>query len=62
MADLDEMYGCPTSNCGYIYNNPDKGDKKGKVPKGTRSEDLPQDWKCPCCGAGPGVFRPLKAD
>ena len=45
------MYQCQTVNCGYIYN-PDKGDRKGKIPKGTRFEDLPDDWKCPICGAG----------
>lgn len=58
MADLNEMRACPTVNCGYIYN-PDKGDKKGKVAKGTKFEDLPPDWKCPCCGVGPQVFKPL---
>ena len=44
------MYQCQTVNCGYIYN-PDKGDRKGKIPKGTLFEDLPDDWKCPVCGA-----------
>jgi rubredoxin len=41
-----------------VYN-PDRGDKKGKVPKGTLFEDLPDDWKCPICGAGKKMFRPV---
>jgi rubredoxin len=45
-------------SCGYIYN-PDKGDRKGKIPKGTQFADLPDDWKCPVCGAGKKMFKPL---
>lgn len=52
------MYQCQTTNCGYIYN-PEKGDRKGKVPKGTKFEDLPEDWKCPICGATKKMFKPL---
>ena len=33
MANPEEMYQCQMVNCGYIYN-PDKGDRKGKIPKG----------------------------
>lgn len=58
MADASEMYQCQTTNCGYIYN-PDKGDRKGKVPAGTKFEDLPDTWKCPVCGATKKCFRPL---
>jgi len=58
MARPEEMWQCQTTNCGYIYD-PDRGDRKGKVPKGTRFEDLPEDWKCPVCGAGKKMFRPL---
>lgn len=52
------MYQCQTPNCGYIYN-PEKGDRKGKIPKGTAFDDLPEDWKCPICGAGKKMFRSL---
>ncbi|UCE72754.1 MAG: rubredoxin [Nitrospiraceae bacterium] len=52
------MWQCQTVNCGYIYN-PDKGDRKGKIPKGTSFEDLPEEWKCPVCGAGKHMFKPL---
>ena len=58
MAKPEEMYQCQTTNCGYIYN-PDKGDRKGKIPKGTAFKDLPEDWKCPICGATVKSFRPL---
>jgi rubredoxin len=58
MAAPEDMWQCQTVNCGYIYD-PDRGDRKGKIPKGTRFEDLPGDWKCPICGAGKKMFRPL---
>lgn len=59
MAKPEEMYQCQaTATCGYIYN-PDKGDRKGKIPKGTPFADLPDDWKCPSCGASKKSFKPL---
>ena len=58
MAKPEEMWQCQTTNCGYVYD-PDRGDRKGKVPKGTHFEDLPEEWKCPVCGAGKKMFRPL---
>lgn len=58
MARPEDMWQCQTTNCGYIYD-PDRGDRKGKIPKGTRFEDLPEDWKCPVCGAGKKMFKPL---
>jgi rubredoxin len=58
MASPNEMYQCQTTSCGYIYD-PDKGDRKGKIPKGTAFNDLPEDWKCPICGAGKHMFKPL---
>ena len=58
MAEPEEMWQCQTLNCGYIYD-PDRGDRKGKVPKGTSFDDLSKDWKCPVCGAGKRMFKPL---
>ncbi|MDA8432611.1 MAG: rubredoxin [Nitrospiraceae bacterium] len=52
------MWQCQRSNCGYIYD-PKKGDRKGKIPPGTRFEDLPDDWKCPLCGAGKQMFKEI---
>ena len=42
------MWQCQTVNCGYVYD-PAKGDKRRKIPAGTRFEDLPEDWKCRRC-------------
>ncbi len=58
MSSPEEMYQCQSLNCGYIYD-PDKGDRKGKVKKGTQFKDLPEGWKCPVCGASVKAFRPL---
>ena len=60
MAKPEEMYQCQGATCGYIYD-PDKGVRRGrcKVPKGTSFADLPEDWKCPVCGVGKKLFRPL---
>ena len=58
MAEPEEMYQCQTQNCGFIYD-PDRGIRKGKIPKGTCFEDLPDDRCCPVCGAGKKMFKPL---
>lgn len=60
MADDEKaMWQCQVSTCGYIYN-PAKGDKKGKIPAGTAFDDIPEDWKCPLCGAGKHMFKKLE--
>jgi rubredoxin len=41
--------------CGYTYD-PTKGDNKHPVPAGTAFEDLPEDWRCPVCGARTSRF------
>ncbi len=58
MARPEEMYQCQTVDCGYIYD-PDRGDRRHKIPVGTSFADLPDDWRCPNCGAGKSMFRPL---
>jgi len=58
MDNQPDMYRCQTVNCGYIYNS-DRGDRKGKIEKGTRFADLPDDWKCPVCGGGKKMFAPM---
>ncbi len=58
MALPEQMWQCQTVNCGYTYD-PDRGDRKGKVPKGIMFEGLPDDWKCPVCGGGKKCFRSL---
>lgn len=51
-------YKC-SSACGYVYD-PEKGDINGGVHNGVPFENLPDDWVCPVCGAGKGIFK--KAD
>ena len=58
MANPEEMYQCQMTNCGCIYD-PDRGDRRGKVRKGTQFEDTPEDWCCPVCGASKKAFKPL---
>ncbi len=58
MSNPEDLWQCQTSNCGYIYD-PARGDKKGKISKGTRFEDIPEDWRCPICGATKKSFSCL---
>jgi rubredoxin len=51
-----QSYVC--EQCGYIYD-PAKGDKKGKISAGVNFEDLPEEWKCPLCGARRSRFSPM---
>ncbi|HMK55514.1 MAG TPA: rubredoxin [Dissulfurispiraceae bacterium] len=53
------MWQCQGNNCGYIYNDK-KGDRKGKIPPDTKFEDIPEDWKCPVCGAGKRFFKEME--
>ena len=50
MAEAQDMWRCQMVNCGYVYD-PDRGDRRHKIPAGTKFEDLPDDWRCPVCGA-----------
>lgn len=47
-VEESKKYKC--SICGHVYD-PDLGDEDYGIPKGTKFEDLPDDWKCPVCGA-----------
>ena len=58
MAEPEEIYQCQTVNCGCMYD-PDRGDRKGKVPKGTHFTELKAEWCCPVCGASKKMFKPL---
>ncbi len=53
-----KMYQCQMQSCGYIYN-PEKGCKKGKIPKDVCFEDLPEDYRCPLCKARKQAFKPI---
>ena len=47
------------SVCVYVYN-PEEGDPDGGIAPGTPFEKLPDEWKCPICGAAKDLFE--KAD
>lgn len=49
-----ERYVC--SVCGYTYD-PAQGDPDNDVKPGTRFQDLPDDWRCPVCGAAKDLFE-----
>lgn len=42
--------------CGWVYDS-EKGDVEHGIDAGTLFEDLPDDWKCPLCGAGKDMFQ-----
>lgn len=42
--------------CGYVYNS-DNGEEKKDVAPGTLWDDVPEDFKCPLCGAKKMMFK-----
>ncbi|MFO7619109.1 MAG: rubredoxin [Thermoplasmata archaeon] len=42
--------------CGYIYD-PAAGDPDSGLKPGTAFEDIPNDWRCPKCGAMKKYFE-----
>ncbi|MBN1824351.1 MAG: flavin reductase [Endomicrobiales bacterium] len=44
--------------CGYVYE-PEKGDPEADIRAGTPFEKLPENWKCPVCGAPKSEFEPV---
>jgi rubredoxin len=43
--------------CGYVYDE-EEGDPDSMIDPGTPFEDIPEDWKCPVCGAPKSAFEP----
>lgn len=43
-------------SCGWVYDQ-EFGDPMGDIPPGTAWEDIPDDWKCPDCGATKDSFE-----
>ena len=41
--------------CGYVYDE-ELGDEENGIEKGTKWEDLPDDFECPLCGVGKDQF------
>ena len=52
MSDMSK-YECGV--CGYI-SDPALGDPDNGVAPGTPFEKLPDEWRCPLCGADKSVF------
>jgi rubredoxin len=55
-----------TKKCNHVYVEDavtfmtlKRETKKGKIPPGVPSEDLPEDWVCPLCGASKKIFSPM---
>ena len=44
--------------CGYIYDT-EKGESRRDVAAGTAWEDVPDDFRCPLCGAVKTMFKAL---
>ncbi|MCG7854352.1 MAG: rubredoxin, partial [Methanoregulaceae archaeon] len=43
------------SVCGYVYDE-EKGEPATDTPPGTLFSSLPEDWRCPVCGAEKSAF------
>jgi len=42
--------------CGHIYDEANSEREKG-IPSGTDFDELPDDWRCPECGAEDDVNK-----
>ena len=45
--------------CGYVYEE-DEGRPEDGMPPGTRWADVPENWKCPDCGAAKSDFEMIE--
>ena len=52
--EVSKKYVCTI--CGYTYD-PEKGVPEQGIAPGTAFEDLPEDFVCPVCGVGKGLFE-----
>ncbi|KAI5083098.1 hypothetical protein GOP47_0002841 [Adiantum capillus-veneris] len=43
-------------SCGYVYEE-SKGEAAYPIAAGTEFRNLPEDWRCPICGAGQSYFN-----
>jgi rubredoxin len=46
------------SICGWVYD-PETGDPDGGINTGTAFEKIPEDWRCPVCGAAKSDFEKI---
>ena len=52
-----EKYVC--NLCGYVYD-PEEGDPDSGIQPGTPFSAIPEDWKCPLCGAAKSDFSVVR--
>lgn len=45
--------------CGFVYDE-EKGLPQEGIAPGTRWEDIPENWKCPECGAAKSDFEMIE--
>ncbi|MDO5851695.1 MAG: rubredoxin [Methanobacteriaceae archaeon] len=45
--------------CGFTYD-PEIGNPATGIEPGTAFEDIPDDWKCPLCGASKAAFEKVE--
>ena len=58
--DLDmTRYACTVCSYGY---HPMKGDPENGIPPGRPFASLPDDWRCPWCGASKDQFIPEEGE
>mgnify|MGYP003374265665 CR=1 FL=1 len=55
-SDDNQRFEC--IECKYIYN-PKFGNEKAGIKPGTEFNELPEDWVCPVCGEGKGMFQEM---
>lgn len=53
------IYEC--RSCGYKYDEA-VGDSSYPIPPGLRFEKLPDDWRCPTCGASQNFFESKRVE
>lgn len=45
--------------CGFVYEE-EKGRPEDGIPPGTPWNDVPENWKCPDCGAAKSDFEMIE--
>lgn len=43
--------------CGHVYDEA-RGSPRDRIARGTKFEDIPDDWVCPDCQVGKEHFSP----
>ncbi|MCX7805071.1 MAG: rubredoxin [Planctomycetota bacterium] len=54
-----KSYACTVCSFGYY---PHMGFPKMQIPPGTLFEELPENWRCPWCGAPKSKFAAQQAE